>query len=325
MQEELSLDNIKRAAERIAPYVITTPAHHWNGIELYQALGEEQTQVYVKLELLQITGTFKPRGALNVMLSMTQEQLARGVTAVSAGNHAIATAFAARKLGTTSKVVMPRTANSLRVRLSRDYGAEVVFAENTYHAHELVLEIEREEGRTFVHPYDGPLTAQGTATAGLEFSQQVPELDAMILPVGGGGLCAGFASALKQIWPKIRIYAVEPQGANSMYLSFNAGSPQALESIQTIADSLAPPHAEPYSFSVCQQVIDELVLISDQQIKEAMRLLFMGMKLAVEPAGAAATAALLGPLYEKVKGKRVGIICCGANITPSDYLHLINS
>jgi threonine dehydratase len=149
---------------------------------------------------------------------------------------------------------------------------------------------------------------------GLEFCTQVENLDAVIIPIGGGGLCAGMATAIKQIQPNCLVFGVEPIGANTMHRSFAAGSPQSIPAVQTIADSLGAPHAAPYSFSLCQKFVDELVLVSDDQIRQAMALLFHSMKLAVEPAGATATAALWGPLRDRLRGQRVGLIVCGANI-----------
>jgi threonine dehydratase len=242
---------------------------------------------------------------------------------VSAGNHAIATAYGAQVLGTSAKVVMPKTANPLRVKLATDLGAEIELAESPFEAFRRVREIEADEGRTFVHPFDGPLIMQGAGTTGLEITQQVEELDAMIVPIGGGGLCGSMAAAMKQVWPNIKIYGVEPEGANSTFLSLQAGKPVPLQSISTIADSLAPPNTEPYAFSVCQRFVDEVVLISDLQMRQAMGHLFYGMKLAVEPAGAASTAALLGPLKERLQGQRVGIIVCGANIDVDSFYKLI--
>ena len=142
--------------------------------------------------------------------------------------------------------------------------------------------------------------------------------------MGGGGLCGGFAAAIKQVWPEIKIYGVEPEGANSMFQSFQLGGPVTLDHIQTIADSLAPPKTELYTYSVCKKFVDEIVLIDDNQLKDAMRHLFYGIKLAVEPAGAASIAGLLGPLKEKVKGKKAGIIACGANIGIRDFNNLIS-
>ena len=323
MNDYPTLKQIQRAKEKLGSLIIETPSHPWNDTWLTNGIGRA-TEIFVKLELLQVTGTFKPRGALNVMLNLDKNQLKRGVTTVSAGNHAIATAYASKALGTTAKVVMPKNANSLRMQMAKDLGAEIDLADNPHNAFARVQQIEREEGRTFIHPFEGPLTLQGTGTAGLEFSKQVPKLDAMVLPIGGGGLCGGFATALKQIWPEIKIYGVEPEGANSMYRSFEKGKAVTLEHIDTIADSLAPPKAEPYTFSVCRQFVDEIVLISDNQLREAMRRLFFGMKLAVEPAGAASIAGLMGPLKEKIRNKRVGIIVCGANIDIDDFHQIVS-
>lgn len=319
-----TLKQIQEAKVRMGSLIVETPAHPWRDPPFSNLIGNN-TEVFIKLELMQVTGTFKPRGALNVMLNLDKRQLKHGVTAVSAGNHAIATAYASKALGTTAKVVMPKNANPLRMQMARDLGAEIDLADHPHDAFARVQQIEREEGRTFIHPFEGPLTLQGTGTAGLEFSKQVPKLDAMILPIGGGGLCGGFAAALKQIWPEIKIYGVEPEGANSMYLSFQQGKAVTLDRIETVADSLAPPKAEPYTFSVCRRFVDEIVLVSDDQLKKAMRLLFFGMKLAVEPAGAASTAGLIGPLREKIKDQRVGIIACGTNIDIDDFHHIVSN
>jgi threonine dehydratase len=274
----------------------------------------EETQVFLKLELFQQTGTFKPRGALTVMLNLDREALDRGVTAVSAGNHAIAVAFAARLLNTTAKVVMPKTANPFRVERCRAYGAEVVLVDDVAQAFDRVEQIQAEEGRYFVHPFEGPLTALGTATLGLEFCTQVSDLDAVIIPIGGGGLCAGMATAIKLLQPSCQVFGVEPRGADTMRRSFAAGKPRSIDKVRTIADSLGAPHAMPYSFGLCQKYVDELVMIDDDEMRRSMGLLFRNMKLAVEPAGSAATAALCGPLRARLRGKRVGVLVCGSNI-----------
>jgi threonine dehydratase len=323
MSDEPTLAQMRDARMALGSLIVETPAHHWRDLRLTERLGDD-TEVFVKLELLQITGTFKPRGALNVMLNLSKRQLSMGVTAVSAGNHAIAVAYGAKALGTSAKIVMPKNANPLRMQLSRDLGAEIVLADDPHDAFSQVDKIKQDEGRTFVHPFEGPLTVQGTGTAGLEFTQQVPKLDAMILPIGGGGLCAGFAAALKQTWPEIKIYGVEPFGANAMYQSFQQGKAVTLEKIDTIADSLAPPKAEPYTYSICRRYVDEILLIDDDQLKSAMKHLFYELKLAVEPAGAATTAGLLGPLRERLKGKKVGIIVCGANISIDNFNTLVS-
>jgi threonine dehydratase len=253
------------------------------------------------------------------MLDLPRETLARGVTAVSAGNHAMAVAYAARVTGTTAKVVMPKTANPFRVRGCRELGAEVELVDDVHAAFARVKVIEETEGRTFVHPFEGPRTALGTATLGLELVGQVPGLDAVIVPIGGGGLCAGVAAAVKLARPACAVYGVEPEGADSMHRSFAAGSPQAIDAVRTIADSLGAPHAAPYSYALCRRYVGELVKVDDDALRRAMLLLFASAKLAVEPAGAAATAALLGPLRERLLGKRVAVIVCGANIDAAGF------
>lgn len=278
-----------------------------------------ETAVFLKEELFQKTGSFKPRGALAVMLDLPKDALARGVTAVSAGNHAMAVGYAARALGSTAKVVMPKNANPFRVQGCRDLGAEVELVDDVHKAFDRVHEIQETEGRTFVHPFEGPKTALGTATLGLEFLEDVADLDAVIVPIGGGGLIAGVAAAVKLMQPHTLVFGVEPEGADSMHRSFAAGSPQAIEAVRTIADSLGAPHAAPYSFALCRRYVDDLVKVSDDQLRAAMDLLFRSAKLAVEPAGAAATAALCGPLRDRLRGKRVGLIVCGANIDPQTF------
>ncbi|HKZ11573.1 MAG TPA: threonine/serine dehydratase [Rhodanobacteraceae bacterium] len=305
--------DIRAARERLGDRIRETPAWQWRGDAIERAAGAG-TQAFLKLELLQYTGTFKARGALLNALSLTDDQKQRGVTAVSAGNHAIAVAFAARSVGTTAKVVMPKTANPARVALCRAYGAEVVLTDDVYAAFAEVERIQQDEGRTFIHPFEGELTVLGTTTVGLELCKQVDDLEAVIVPVGGGGLIAGVACAVKQMQPRCKVYGVEPEGADSMSQSFKTGSPQKLGKVNTIADSLAAPYALPYSFAVAQRFVDEIVTISDDAMQRAMGLLFADVKLAVEPAGAAATAALCGPLRKTLEGKRVGLIVCGTNI-----------
>lgn len=321
MNAELTLEAIAATRERLGDRVITTPSLNWQGEELAKCIGGD-TDVFVKLELFQRTGTFKARGAMNVMMQLSAEQLDKGITAVSAGNHAIAAAYCAQQVGTSAKIFMPKAAKPLRIARARAYSNDITLCDTQPQMFELAEKAQQEEGRTFVHPFDGPLTAQGTATAGLEFTQQVPQLDAMILPIGGGGLCGGFSAALKQVWPDITIYGVEPEGANTMSLSFAKGEPIVKESVKTIADSLAPPMATAYAYSVCRDFVDEIVLISDDQLRQAMKTIFYDLKLAVEPAGAATTAALCGPLRERLAGQRVGVITCGANIAISDFCEL---
>lgn len=316
-----TLEEIGAARARLRDLVVQTPLWRWRGDEIERAAG---TQPLLKLELFQHAGSFKPRGALCVMLDLPPQVLARGVTAVSAGNHAMAVGYAARALRTTAKVVMPRSANPARVQGCRDYGAEVELVDDVHQAFARVKEIEAREGRTFVHPFEGPLTALGTATLGLELCEQAPELEAVIVPIGGGGLCAGVAAAVKQKLPRAQVFGVEPEGADTMHRSFRSGKPEGIDKVRTIADSLGAPHAAQYSYELCRRYVDGLVLVSDEELRAAMRLLFRGAKLAVEPAGAASTAALCGPLRERLEGKRVAAIVCGANIDARTFTNLIS-
>jgi threonine dehydratase len=317
-----TLPEIRAARERLGDRVRHTPSWQWRTDAVRAAVGET-TDVVLKLELLQFGGSFKPRGALTVMMDLSPDALSRGVTALSAGNHAIAVAYAARVMGTTATVVIPRTASPVRVERCRAFGAEVVIVEDVHEAFERVREIEASEGRAFVHPFEGPRTALGTATLGLEMWEDASalgvDLDAVIIPIGGGGLCAGMSAAIKQLSDRCAVYGVEPVGADTMYRSFQSGKPETLDRVRTIADSLGAPHAAPYSLALCRRFVDEVVLVDDDAICRAMALLFAEMKLACEPAGATATAALMGPLRERLAGKRVGILVCGSNIDADTF------
>ena len=320
------IEDIRANRARLGDLVITTPVRRLVDDAVENAVGGT-TEVWLKEELFQRTGSFKPRGALTVMLDLDAAALARGVTGVSAGNHAISLAYSARRLGTTAKVVMPRTANAFRVQVCRELGAEIELVADVHAAFERVREIERDEGRTFVHPYEGPKTALGTASVGMEFVDQVrtagARLDAVLVAAGGGGLTGGVACAVKQMSPGTAVFVVEPEGADTMHRSFAAGSPQSIDAVRTIADSLGAPRCEPYSFALNRQFVDEVVLVSDEQIRDGMRLLFRAAKLVVEPAGAAALAALMFPLRARLAGRRVGIVVCGGNIDHASFASLL--
>ncbi len=311
LAETPRIDAVRVLHERLQEWLIRTPVLRCRSLEGYVG---EVFEIHAKLEFLQRTGTFKPRGALSVMLGLDSQQKEAGVTAVSAGNHAIATAFAARAVGTSAKVVMIMNANPLRVERCRDFGAEVVLADDVHSAFDVAEEIQNKEGRFFVHPFEGSDVVLGTATVGLEICEQVPDLDAVIVPIGGGGLCAGISSAVKQLKPRCEVIGVEPVGADSMSRSFASGKPESIEKVATIADSLGAPFALPISYELCKENVDELVLVSDDELKETMGLLFRELKIAVEPACAASTAALLGPLSGRFSGKKVVTVMCGSNI-----------
>lgn len=305
------IDEVRILQRRLQEWLQLTPVLRCRPLE--QRLGGS-IEIHAKMEFLQQTGTFKPRGALSTILDLDPQQLKAGVTAVSAGNHAIATAFAARAVGTTAKVVMIMNASPVRIEACRQYGAEVMLADDVHAAFELAEEIREKEGRYFVHPFEGPNVALGTGTVGLEICEQVGEFDVIVIPIGGGGLCAGISSAVKQIYPACTVIGVEPEGADSMHRSFASGQPEAIEKVTTIADSLGAPFAAPYSFELCRQNVDELVMVNDDEIKESMGMLFRDLKIAVEPACAASTAALCGSLNGRLAGKKVVLLLCGSNI-----------
>ncbi|NNL53538.1 MAG: threonine/serine dehydratase [Woeseia sp.] len=303
------LADIQRLAKTLSQWLLRTPVVRCVALE--EITG---ARVFAKLEFLQRTSTFKPRGALAVMLSLSEAQRVAGVTAVSAGNHAIATAFAARELGVSAKVVMLKSASPLRVARCREFGAEVVLADDVHSAFALASEIRDLEHRFLVHPFEGPLTSLGTATLGLEMCEQVPDLDVVLVPIGGGGLCSGVAAAVKQLKPAAHVYGIEPDGADSMHRSFASGKPEAIEEVRTIADSLGAPFALPYSYALCRRHVDTLLRVSDAELRSAMRWLYRELHMIVEPACAASTAAALGILRHELRDKTVVLVMCGSNI-----------
>ncbi|MGD9743815.1 MAG: threonine/serine dehydratase [Dongiaceae bacterium] len=313
-----TLAEIAAMRDRLRAHVVETPVHRWRG-EAIGAVLPAGTEPVLKLELFQHTGSFKARPALANLLDLSEGARRAGVTAVSAGNHAIAVSYAAKRLGTSAKVVMFKAASPHRIERCRELGAEILLADDVHGAFETVRRIEREEGRSFIHPFEGPLTVLGDATLGLEWADQAPDIEAAIIAIGGGGLAAGVAAALKQRLPHCEIFGVEPEGADTMHRSFAAGSPQSIERVTTIADSLGAPHAAPYSFALCRRYLDGLVKVDDAALRRAMSLLYRDLKLAVEPAGGAGTAALCGPLRDRLAGRRVGVIVCGSNIDAASF------
>lgn len=317
----LSLDAIHANMAALAGDVRRTPCLTLDTGLMAEILGGGTA--VLKLECFQHTGTFKARGALSVARNLDAEQRARGVTAASAGNHAIAAAWAARQVGASAKVVIQSNANPFRVALAEAQGAEVIMkapgAETFAEAERLV----REEGRHFIHPFEGPLTSLGTAGVGLELMEDAPELDAVVVSIGGGGLISGIAAAVKQINPACQVFGVEPVGAAGMHRSLATGAPVHLDQVSTVADSLGAPMSLPLGHALCAAYVDEIVLLEDNEICAGMVAFQQEAKLAVEPAAGAAIAAVMGPLRERLQGKRVGIIVCGANIDAQTYMSLM--
>ena len=281
-------------------------------------------RISVKFELLQMTGTFKARGALAWMLSLPEEKVKKGVTAVSAGNHAVAVSWAAHVMGAPAHVVIISPANPARIQQARAWGAKVELSDNAEAAFQRVLNIEKQDGKTLVHPFEGPSIAIGTGALGMEWLEQAPHLDALVIPVGGGGLIAGIGAAAKQIRPEISVYGAEPFGADSMFQSLAGNEPVQASRVDSIADSLRAPNARDYSFALASRHMDGLGRVEDDEIRQAMRLILQELKMMVEPACATATAAAIGPLRERLEGKHVGVLLCGSNIDMATFSRLMS-
>ena len=317
MTDLITLEAIKSRHAELAGLVPHTPTVRLCSDAVAKALNSDD--IFLKLESLQRTSTFKARGALSNISVMDKAARARGITAASAGNHAIAAAWAAKVAGVSAKVVMQDTANPYRIALAQAQGAQVILkppgAATFAEAERLVAE----EGRTFLHPFEGLNTSLGTAGVGLEFIKDVPDLDAVVIACGGGGLLSGVAAAVKLSNPACKVYGVEPKGADSMSRSLKAGKPVTLQATDTLADSLAPPMALPFGFALCQQFVDDIVTVTDDQICAGQVILQQEAKQAVEPAAGAAMAGALGPLRARLSGRRIGVLVCGANIDAASY------
>jgi len=269
----------------------------------------------VKAELLQRTGSFKPRGVLTKLASLTPEERARGVIGISAGNHAQALAYGAAAEGVAATVVMPSTASTAKVEATRSYGAEVILqGATTIEAFAHYDDLLKERGLVPVHPFDDSYVMAGQGTIGLELLEDWPDLDAVIVPVGGGGLLGGVAVAIKEQRPHVRVIGVEPEGAAAMSAALAAGAPVRLSSVSTIADGLAAPFAGPLTLEAAQHYVDDVVTVSDEDIAHALRLVLERTKLQVEPAGAAGMAALFAGVAGVRPGARVVVLLCGGNI-----------
>lgn len=273
--------------------------------------------VYLKLENLQSTGSFKVRGAYYMMSKLSPEQTKNGVLCASAGNHAQGVAYAAQQLGIKSKVFMPVFAPPLKVIATRGYGAEVVLTGDYFDdAFNAAMEFMKSSGATFVHPYNHKDIIAGQGTVGLEIFDQLEHIDAVLVPIGGGGLIAGIALALKQLNPTIKIIGVEPVGAASMKMSLEADEPRALTSVNTIADGIAVKSPGNLTFQLAKQYVDEIVTVDDAEIAQTTYMLLQRAKILAEPAGVAAMAAVLFKKTE-LTGMNVVPVISGGNINMS--------
>jgi threonine dehydratase len=307
----ISLDDVRAARETIGGRLHRTPV--FSSATLGERTG---ARVFLKAELFQRTGSFKPRGVLTSIAALSAEERTRGVIAISAGNHAQAVAYAAAQEGLDALVVMWTGASPQKVAATREYGASVDLAATTpAEAFERLDELLDETGRTLVHPFDAAPTIAGQGTVGLEIVEDVPHADVVVVPIGGGGLIAGIAVAVKGMRPDARIIGVEPELSTAMQSALAAGE-RVEVTPASIADGLSAPHAGRMALAICRRLVDEVVLVSEAEIRAGFHFLYERAKLAAEPAGAVATAALVAGKVSLGPGSSVVSVVSGGNVAP---------
>jgi threonine dehydratase len=314
----IELSAIREAAARIGPHLHRTP------LLSARLLGERAgVNLVLKAESFQKTGSFKPRGALHIVISLPAEQRERGLITVSAGNHAQAVAWAARIVKAPCTVVMPTGAPRSKIEAVRGYGAQVILHDDRATLFDRLHEEEARTGAFFVHPFDDPVGLAGAGSLGLEIMADLPDTEAVIVPIGGGGLMAGVASAVKQLSPGCRVIGVELEAGPGMKPALAAGKPIPVARPKTIADGLTPPFVGAIPLEIAQRCVDEIVTVTEEEIIEGMRSLMLFAKLYVEGSGAAATAALLARKIALPRGARVVSIVSGGNVDPEQALQAL--
>jgi len=307
----ISLDDVYRARERIGDRLHRTPL--LTSATLSKQVGSD---VRFKAELLQRTGSFKPRGVLNKLATLTDEEKQRGVISISAGNHAQALAYASAVEGIDALVVMWQTASPMKIAAARGYGATIdTEAADIPTAFERLEELIESTGRTLVHPYDDPLVMAGQGTVGVEILEDAPGADVVLVQVGGGGLVSGIATAVKGMKTDVRVVAVEPVRSPALHESLKAGEPVTVEA-NSIADGLNGPYAGANCVRVCAELGVESVLVTEDALRDAFRFMYGRMKLACEVAGAATAAALMSGAVQVERGQTVAAVVSGGNVAP---------
>ena len=309
----LTLDRVEAAARRLVNRVHRTPVVTCRSFD--DATGQS---VFFKCENQQRAGSFKIRGALNRLLTLGPEERARGVVAFSSGNHAQGVALAARMVGTSAVICMPTDAPALKLAATRDYGAQVVLYDRQRDDREAIARrISAESQRLLVPPYDDYEVMAGQGTAALELLQDVPSLDALVTPVGGGGLMAGCCVAAKSLFPTIEVFGVEPDTANDTFLSFQKGERTRIPPPPTLADGVRNLTPGELTFPILRAHVSDILLVSDDDIVKTARFLLFRAKLLVEPTGAVAAAAVFTGRLPLARGARVGVVLSGGNVDPS--------
>ena len=307
--ESVTLTSIQTARARIGDAIYVSPCQLSSDLSELTGL-----PLHLKLENLQRTGSFKERGALNKLLTLSQAERERGVVTASAGNHAQGVAFHAAALGIRCQIVMPLATPQIKVAATRGFGADVVLHGSNYdEACEEALRRRLEEGRTFIHPFDDAEIINGQGTIGLELLEQVPDLEAVVVPIGGGGLISGVACALKETNPRIRVIGVEPEKLPSMLRAREAGAPVTLNAEATVADGIAVRRAGDLTLPLVSRYVDEIVTVDDEEIASAILMLLEHEKTLAEGAGAAALAALLQS-KTNLRQRRTVVLVSGGNI-----------
>ena len=311
----VTLETIKAARERIASEIIRTP------LVISDAPGDRVgTSVYLKLESLQRMGVFKLRGALNKVLTLSEEERQRGLICASSGNHGLGVAFASARFGIPCTVVLPENASPYKISLLKGLGAIIITHGITSDVRqEKVNELSREHGYTEVHPFADPVLISGQGTVGLEIVEDLDNVEEVYVPIGGGGLISGVALAVKELRPSTRVYGVEPKNSNAMSVALSHGGPLALSTVETIADGLAARITEEINYSLVSRYVDEIILVTDQEILEATFFLLERARVLVEPSGAASLAGLFANPNRTGRGVAV---MSGGNITLSQLEEL---
>lgn len=306
---QLSPELIREAAVRIRPLARRTPVMTSRSVDERAGV-----RVFLKCENFQRGGAFKIRGASNLILSLSKDELTRGVVAFSSGNHAQGVAIAAQYAGTEATIAMPADSPRSKMEATRALGARILIYDRLREDREAIAaRVVGEKGGTLVPPYDHPLIMAGQGTTALELLEDQPEIDALVTPAGGGGLLSGCATIAKSLRPGIRIFGAEPERANDMALSFAAGKRIEIPPPETIADGLRSPIPGKLTFPVIQRLVEKILLVSEEQIKETMRFLMERMKIVVEPSGAVGVAAVMnGMLPAGIRS--VGVVISGGNV-----------
>ena len=308
----MNISEIRLAQKRIEPYVKRTPLERSQ--TLSRILG---TNVFVKYELFQHTGSFKPRGAFNKLLSLTPEERSRGVVAVSGGNHAQAVAYVATALGVDSVICMPENTPSNYTDATRGYGAHIDLQPNIAAAFDKAAKLEA-DGRILVHPFDDPLVIAGQATVGLEIMEDVPEATDIITSIGGGGMAAGAAIAAKEINPDVRVWGVETVGADAMSQAIAAGEPVTLPAITSIAKTLGAPYVTQLTLDLVRQYLESVTVVPDSEAVEAMVLIAERLKVLTEPAASCTLAAAKRLRDNFTPDSNLVLVFCGGNQSIAD-------